>query len=113
MHESGCCEEGDSKRTKAVMRNPKKELSSMTVFKKLNRAIGKQQTEKKERGMCRKNNIFVLMLVGALSLAFNQNLFAQCVVCPAGATDSAVAVGLAAFTINPDGTTGPAIRGAL
>src|SRR5437773_645154 len=73
----------------------------------------KQQTERKERGMCKKNNLLVLMLVGALSLAFSQNLFAQCTVCPAGATDSAVAVGLAAFSINPDGTTGPAIRGAV
>ena len=49
------------------------------------------------------------ILVGALSIAASQQAWAQCSPCPANATDTAVGIGLAAFRINPDGSTGPAL----
>src|SRR5262249_31767031 len=49
-----------------------------------------------------------------VSLTLSQDLFGQaCVTCPDGATDSAVAVAVAAFRINPDGSTGAAIGGGF
>src|SRR5437899_3320373 len=80
----------------------------MIVLKRFSRVVGKQQTQKKDPDMCKKNKFVAVVLasvVGALSLASSQNLFAQCTdSCPPGATDTAVAVGLAAFLVNPDGT---------
>src|SRR5262245_51436991 len=79
------------------------------------RAIRKQKLQAKEI-MCKKNEFVRLLLVSltALSLTASQDLFAQaCLVCPPGATDSAVAVGLSAFRINPDGSTGAPIGGGV
>src|SRR5437867_2841224 len=82
----------------------------MVISRKFNQAILKQQAQKKELGMCKKNQFVAsVLLVAALCLAAGQNLFGQCTVCADGATDSAVAVGLSAFRINPDGSTGAAI----
>src|SRR5712692_10142010 len=60
--------------------------------------------------MFSKNTRLTFLLAATLSLAGTPDLFGQCTgPCPSGATDSAVGIALAAFRINPDGSTGTAI----
>src|SRR5947209_20051107 len=58
------------------------------------------------------NKHLLCLLVVLPIFAARQNLFGQCTnACPPNGTDSGVGVGLSAFLINPDGSTGPAVGG--
>src|SRR5438874_636189 len=76
------------------------------------RQRGKQKAELKEKTLMFKTRIqSILAMLGLLGILASQNLLAH--TCPTDASDTGVAVLMAAFRINPDGTTGPAVVGPI
>src|SRR5439155_22997629 len=76
------------------------------------RQRGKQKVELKEKTLMFKTQIrLTLAMLGLLGSVASQNLLAH--TCPTDASDTGVAVLMAAFRINADGTTGPGRVGPL